>query len=360
MRLGFVSDVHCANYKRMGGPVESGLNRRCRQVLATLARAVEQARKMDCLAFFVAGDLVDSAKPEPQVIAALQSVLIKAHNPCLLLGNHDLVSEQAGDHALGPFAPVATVVDKPMWQRSMYDGVEVLCLPFRSGNARDWLPKAVAEQCKGRTRLQHRVLLLHLGLEEDETPAYLKGLHEAVPAALVVDLCKSHGFEAAFSGDWHFHKILNEFPMVAQIGTLAPTGFDNPGLEGHGSLLVWDTEAGKMKRIEIPGPRFVRMCDTESFPELGPGYDLYAQILAPPERVAECVASLDSYRGKAVVDGEVVTDAAESRAAARTAATLAKSAQTLEEALMGFISQMPLPEGVSREEVLAQAKRYLG
>lgn len=363
MKIALVADVHCANHKVMGGPVEAGLNRRCRQVLAALERAVARARDLDCAAFFVAGDLLDTTRPEPQVITAIQAVLVKARDPHLLVGNHELVSEQNGDHALGPFAPVATVVSAPAWKRAVHEGVEVLCVPFQPGDAREWLPKVVAEQCKGRGAMKHRILLLHMGLEDERTPTHLKGSHESIPSEQVGQLCKNHGFEAAFSGDWHLHRVMGASNLpVVQIGTLAPTGFDNPGLdELHGSLLVWDTEQQSLTREVIPGPRFIELRDGDRVPKLGDGYYLYAKIIASPSGVVEAVETLKWFiEAKDLAGGEVVPDDTESRAAARTAATVARSAQTMEEAVAGFVGQMPLPEGVRREEVLAKVKHYLG
>ena len=48
MRVGFVADVHVGNHIRFGGPIEAGMNRRCRETVATLRRAVLKAREEGC------------------------------------------------------------------------------------------------------------------------------------------------------------------------------------------------------------------------------------------------------------------------------------------------------------------------
>ena len=60
-----------------------------------------------------------------------------------------------------------------------------------------------------------------------------------------------------------------------------------------------------------------------------------------------------------ILDGFVELDRENEQAAARTAATAARSAETLEEALAQFVAGMPLPEGVSRERVVERARKYL-
>lgn len=46
-----------------------------------------------------------------------------------------------------------------------------------------------------------------------------------------------------------------ESPLVVmQIGALCPSGFDNPGLHGYGTVAFWDGE--RLSWEELPGPRF--------------------------------------------------------------------------------------------------------
>lgn len=357
MRIAFVADIHAGNHKKHGGPVEAGINQRCRQVIDALDYAVQHALRLQCGAFFIAGDLVDTTRPEPQVVAALQRVLEEARKPVILLGNHDQVSAEPGDHALGPFAPVAVVVDVAAWVK--LDGCSVLCVPFQPGDAREWLPGVVAEH-QPRAPEGPKVLLLHLGLASETTAAFLRDAHDAVPVRLVRALCRQHGFDAAFAGNWHSHKVFGADPTICQIGALCPTGWDNPGMQGYGSLVIWDTERRELLLEEIPGPRFLQVDSLAQMPEPR-GNTLYVQVKATPTQVADAMAQAEQVRQRPQVQAvEVLPDLVQARAATRTAATVARSAETLEEALSGYVQQMDMPEGVQRDEVLATARRYLG
>jgi len=50
----------------------------------------------------------------------------------------------------------------------------------------------------------------------------------------------------------------------------------------------------------------------------------------------------------------------EAEVAARTAATAARGASTLEEAVHRFVADMPLADGVLRADVLTKVRTYLG
>lgn len=359
--IGLVADIHCANHRRHGGPVEAGLNRRCRQILKALEVAVVRAQDRDCEVLVVLGDLFDTTRPEPQIVRAVQRVFEKMP-VYVLMGNHDLVSTAPGDHALGPLSPVSEVVEVPTWIMPSPD-LQLLYVPFRPGPAVEWLPEVVKEAAPKR---HHKdipaTMLLHLGLADDDTPAFMRGVHDAVPVGLVTSLCQEYGFKACFAGNWHYHKVLRKRPLICQVGCLAPTGWDNSGLEGHGTLVLWD---GKQMEVEeIPGPRFLDV-DHEDAPiideAVAGGHQLYVRCKVKKDQVSGMQRWLkDARAGEVIESGEVMLDDVEVRAAARSAATIARSADTLDEALDGFIRHMDLPEGVDRPTVLAKAKDYLG
>ncbi len=118
----------------------------------------------------------------------------------------------------------------------------------------------------------------------------------------------------------------------------------------------------KLVRIEIPGPRFMKLGSGDEWdPEEADGCDVYVQIKAAPDATSASLADLKSAVGDGlVVAGEVVPDQAVVREAARKAATVARAADTLDEALAGYIENMTVAEGVDRGVVLERAKGYLG
>lgn len=355
--IGLIADVHLGNPRRHGGPLVSGINRRCRQALAVLQRATELAVERKCEALVVLGDLFDTTNPPQQVVAAAQQIFEGARIPVLsLLGNHEQVSTDPGDHALGPLSPVAQVVSEPL--SLVAGGVELLLVPFQPGPAAEWLPGAVEAAGSGGTG-KPATLLLHLGLEDGETPSYLRGTHDSVMVGQLADLCSTYEIGSCFSGNWHEHRVVRDDPLIVQVGALCPTGWDNPGLKGYGRVVFWD--GYRMHSKEVPGPRFLKM-------EPGENWDsrktrdcqMYVEVRCAPKNVPAALADVrEAVEDGVVVAGDVVPDQAVVRAAARSAATAARSADTRDQALAGYVENMELEEGVSREAVLGRVKGYL-
>ena len=357
MTVCFLADLHVANHKRHGGPVKAGINRRCQHVLDAMSRAYARADELDAKAVVILGDLFDTTRPEPQIVAAVQQIMRKLPT-YILMGNHDLVSTAPGDHCLGPLSPVATVVETPTWVMQQ-NNMQLLFIPFQPGPAVEWLPEVVKEAAPKRYHKDvPATLLLHLGLADDKTPVFMRGAHDAVPASMAADLCKQYGFTACFAGNWHSYKVLRKRPLVCQVGAAVPTGWDNEGLEGYGAMVLWD---GKKMEVEwIPGPRFLKthVDDDIVIPD---DQQVYLQIIAASDQTGDALEMLKGAMDDGlVVAGEVVPDNTEARVAAKKAAMVARSADTLEEALASYVEEMTIPEGVTREEVLATVRKYLG
>lgn len=377
-KIGFVADIHIHNHRRFGGESVSGINRRCGQAISTLEIAVKRAKALGCENLVILGDLFDTNRPDPQVIAAVQSVLTE---PTIILkGNHDMVSTMPGDHTLGPLSPVATIVEEPsvITDLGLFD---LVCVPFQPGPAKDWLPKVLKtllgeKKKEGPARV--KIMALHLGLASQDTAAFLKDSHDQISTVELGELCNTHGIDAVFAGNWHSHAFFRSankyFTRLVQVGSLCPTGWDNPGLEGYGKLVVFDSAERGDKQIiveTIPGPRFLNvdrqvhgdsseMFNAIKLREDTGSWKLYVRLLTPPDLVASQTAFLEEQKERKIFeDGEVVVDSSHARVAARTAATSAKSAETLDEAIASYISSMPLEPSVDRQSVIALTKKYL-
>lgn len=384
MRIAFVADCHVGNFRRMGGPMEAGLNRRGRQSVTALASAMSAAGREDCELAVVLGDLHDDMQPPPQMITAVQQALnIGDFHKRILLGNHDMFSEQPGDHALGPYSVLEClrVIETPTLEHS------VLYIPFAPGDARQWLPDKVAQvlgQPVAGRPASATTLALHLGVIDEDTAPWLRASKDAVPLDLILSLCDQYNIKAVFAGNWHERKVwlgdtpapaepdadyplAGRGPLVVQVGTLCPTGFDNPGLRNYGSLLIWDTEAQVLSVREIPGPRFLSTLritngDTGRLQSaLGDGMHVYFQVKAMAEEQGEVAARIEELRASGqIVEGEVAPDDSMIKAAATEAADAASGADTLDQAIALYVEQMPVPEGVDRGAVLARVKKYMG
>jgi hypothetical protein len=364
-KICFVADVHCGSPKRFGGPVRCGVNDRGRRVLDVFSRAADRAVELRAEAFVVCGDLFDSSLPPPQLLTEVQAPLRRlreAHvEVVLLVGNHDQESAAPGDHALGPLAPYARVVERPecVW----LGPVALLCLPHRRGREGRWVDEEVrvvleAAPRGARARDVRRVLALHAGVVDERTPAFMRG------GAVAVDhlhyAMTMHSMTHAFAGDHHVHRRWGD---VVQLGALAGTGFDNAGLDGYGALAVLDVDSGAVDLEFLPGPRFVsaRLSDPV-FAEVerrAGEHVVYLEFLAGATEDARLEeAALIYLKGiGAIVDGEVVRVGGPSAEPARTAAV--QAIPHLGAALASFVAAMPLPEEVSREAVLDAARAHL-
>lgn len=392
MRLFCVADVHIGNHRQHGGEVVNGLNERCRAVLGVLRAAVDEVVAQDGV-LVVCGDLYDIMRPEAQVHAETQEILLPAMS-IVVKGNHDSDSDEPGDHALGPLVPVATVVDRP----AVYvlgeddDRLNLLCVPFQSGEAKNWLPdvlRALAQELRAHEDYDVEaptVLAVHLGIEDGRTAPFLRGAADSIKIERLLELCHSEGIDYVFAGNWHDRRRWEgktgdgkHLCVVQQIGALVPTGWDNPGLEGYGGLAEFDTEKwhhGETQRMhEIPGPRFVKVfggleeacavVDDAPNPE-----QLYIRITTDPDKLASVSDRFEMLQntGK-IAAASVVAASAYREAAAASAASSARNADSIDQSLEGYVRKMPLPddlhfaeqetETVFRDEVLQTARDTL-
>lgn len=375
MKIAAIADIHLGNHKRFGGPVTASLNERCRATLAVLEAACTVAADEACAALVVAGDLFDYDRPEAQLLSEVQRIFKGSGLVVfILVGNHDQTSTAKGDHALGPLEPYARIIEKPRRVTFRSGAAELLLVPFQPGNAKDWLPGALSAIAApaseaGRATAppvsRPRLLAIHLGVRDAKTAPWLAASPDAIDVDTLRTICGEHAIEAVVAGNWHDRRQWS-FPDPAlhifQLGALVPTGWDNPGLEGYGTLGIWDSERGLSYR-ELPGPRFVKVrtrTDLEVALERAKeeGHTLYVSEQVLPEMMAEHTAFLESVKDQ-VAAFEVLPDEAVAKAEARTAAESARSAETLTAALDAFVRDMPLTDGVDRNEVLERSRKYL-
>jgi hypothetical protein len=352
--IAFIADLHIANHQKYGGAVKAGINRRCRLILDTLDRAVTRALEEKVAYLVVLGDLFDTARPEPQIVAETQRILGRIPT-IVLLGNHDMVSDAAGDHSLGPLSPVPglRVVEKPCV--IPVGEVDLVLVPFYPGPASEWLPvhlKELLGEKVPRGKSRRRVLGLHLGIAADDTPHFLKGAEDSIAMGQLVPLLKALRIEAVLAGNWHSRRHWTAQGCdVMQVGCLASTGWDNEGLENYGTLAFWDAAKG-ISFEEIPGPRFVKA-------KAGAGLAPYSQTPDDPNGCsiflrqvvsdADLLGASSSLLIEAVEKGlftgaEVVLDDTKAVEAARTAAGAARSAATLGEALAFVVGALDATE----------------
>lgn len=367
-RIGFIADVHCGNHRGFGGDFKQGLNRRARLTVDALSLAYQEAESQGCEALVIAGDLFDTTRPIPQLLSAVQEALSGKMPVNILMGNHDQQSADPGDHALGPLHNYSgiQVVERAMPIR--YGNTQILMIPYHPGEASLWVPTELGslydEAGHQSGGVQHRIVCLHAGLKDGQEPKFLADSHDAISAATLAQLCAPRGIGHVIAGNWHFKKKWSVRGVTMyQCGTLAPTGFDNPGLDGHGNLAIFDGKTGSWLSVEIPGPRFVTARTFDEGKKVLPtlqkakenGNHPHLRWSVLKTEVDDALQSMVSYEG---VEVEILVDSQESQAAAKKASTAARRAETLDDALSEYIRKMDLGE-VNRDAVEQRCRTYL-
>lgn len=312
-RLAFIADPHLGNHGRWKGLVASGLNRRCRAVLGALEQVVELAVRERCDGIVVAGDVFDVSKPIPQIIAAL--LRIKNSYPGLwvdIVGNHDQVSEQGGDHALGPLAHAerCLVIERPgvvFEPGSMVPLVNAV--PFGVGPAAQWFD---------RTFEPGLPVVAHMGGIDDQTPEFLRKSNDALPVERIAEIASASGVRDVFLGNWHDPREWRIGDVsIHQLGILAPKTIAESGPE-FGRVAIWDGP-GKVSIHQVGGPRFEAVDSIEAFEESLRRYDsplrcdLFVEFRAQPDTdLNEVDRRLRSaIQAQRIVDYEIVPPVAE-------------------------------------------------
>ena len=258
-RIAVIFDPHFWTFRRHGGPLVKGINRRGSLCLDVGRRVVETVNQKRA-SLIVAGDLVDSAGPvSPQFAHALRETLGRLHKGAyLMLGNHDMTAD--GDHSLGIYTQHDDWTDVQVCDDINVDK-RVCLVPFhrdiRDARVRD-VPLVIA----------------HFGIYDDSFPAWAKKVRGAWHVNALLAFMKDRNIKCLLAGDWHGRKLWMDCErqgnapgspiqigadadhVVLQGGALCPTGFDNPGLHGYGTLAFWDTDEHRLSWQEMPGPRF--------------------------------------------------------------------------------------------------------
>lgn len=364
MKIALIADLHVANHRKWGSPTygrAAPINSRALDVINVLAEARRRAQEEGCTDMFVLGDVFDTTTPAPQLIAEVQLALAcRAPNEMqvhLIPGNHDQQSPNKGDHALVSMDGIRNlaVYEKPT--EVYVEGGSVALIPYQPGRADEYLVGVVQELGvpSGNNR---RVLGMHLGLRDDATPPWMQNAHDSFPVNRITELGR---FDMIAAGNWHERKHWP--PEVWQVGALAPTGFDNPGLTGYGSLLIFN--GSKTTVLELDGPRFVRATDLAGARALMAqverrvtGYTTYVSVRCRLEERATVTELMEIYDHQAY---EILTDKAAAEDAARSAATNAAYASTdsIQAAVGAFVDKMALPADVDRNEVKRLALNYV-
>jgi predicted MPP superfamily phosphohydrolase len=264
--IAIVADVHLANHRGWGGPVgPDGLNRAAKLGIASLASAAAIAKENGASVLIVAGDLFQTPRPEPVVIAAVQQVfsdaLATGLQVVVLPGNHDMPDATAehGNTALAPLWSFATLVNDATGR--VFSGIAVDMIPF-DGTApmREALKACSLFSPIGAPKEERRILVTHVGVYDDsdtKSAPWFKTAKDGIHEGELFEIMERAGIQQAFVGNFHEHRTWRDGPRtIVQIGTLAPHSFSDAGLVRRG--LVALTDGATVIVRETPGVRFLQ------------------------------------------------------------------------------------------------------
>lgn len=263
-------DVHLGNHGQCGGEIVGGLNERCRVALATLQRALEVARATRAQAFAVAGDLFDTDRPSPQLVAAVLRMFREYPDLAIhvIPGNHDQRTSEPWDNALAPLRaagmPHVHVHD---FARIVHltDALRVVFVPFSPRPATAYITDAlrVVPEFAGQT-----VFVAHAGLALLTDPVYMREAHDALRMWDATMSAALGPRDLLLAGNWHFQREEHSSGggLAAQTTALVPTGWDNEdtreGINGLLHVVRAQWRAGQLvatlDREYVPGPVFIK------------------------------------------------------------------------------------------------------
>jgi len=366
MSIKIIADIHIGNHRKFGGETSCGLNRRCRETLGVLEKAVESLEHHDRL--HIAGDLLDSARPDPRIIYATREILKKHKNikySRILVGNHEQSSTEDFDHSLAllddhnDYSPC--VVSQAHTIGTAAAGASIAFYPFAPSTA-------PGDMLRGHGKHHATIAIAHFGIEDSETAPYLRS-SGTIRFDALHDVAQECGLAAIVCGDWHAHKLWRfDDCEIVQVGALVPTGFNNPSTieeldpenDPYGSIIGYQERKPTGRRITrevIPGPRFVKTRSSadvvrayEAAQEFG--HTLYLQVESSD--FDKMGPFLESKLGKSGERGcyyAMVGDRKSDRKKTHGAAKAAKSASTITGALMEYVKNLPLPPGIDASKV---------
>lgn len=375
-----IADAHIGNHGPFAKGSVAGINTRClhgldvlARVNKTIGRLVRTQLEGEDPVVVSLGDLFDVSTPTPPVIAEVARRLYDL-DWRVLLGNHEMASSASGDNALAPLFATADVFDRPKCDDTR-DDASILFVPYRPGPAKSWLPEAIREVIEFADKSAPRLLCLHLGISDDETPPWLRDANDQIDAGQLLALMDEHQIDAAVAGNWHTQQVFGG-GRILQVGTVCPKSFSDASAFGfpggyYGSMALWNSEdPRRFQIVPISGPRFIRtrnlktvLEDVQSENEADPENVLFVRIEVAESELVEARLVRDALLATRMVEGcdvvEVDRKLQDAVKVRQLHAAAAQESGTIEVALERFVSAMSLEVGVDPARVIEIVKGYI-
>jgi DNA repair ATPase RecN/DNA repair exonuclease SbcCD nuclease subunit len=362
MKFLVTADHHIGNHGRFGGAQRGGLNTRARLTLAVTRASHALARELGADVHLVCGDLFDTSRPTPAMLAHTQRIFSLAPESIVLLGNHDYHSGEADDHAISPLVlPSVTLVTEP--RVLQLEGAELWVVPYTVIDGKgpaERLEETLLQLAAGRTYLPERprVLALHMGIGDDATPEFLRLTTGWVPEDDLQVAASQYHFKFIVAGDWHEPRLwlphlrgrnsVRAEATVVQCGTICPTGFRDHGFDVGYAWLI-DTETGEVTKHQVPGPRFVSLASIDDLQLDDGAGQVFVEVSAPLDRVTTERAQIKQLvESKTIQGGNVRVDRREIEQGTKRAAARARDRSEILVAARDYVAALPLEPEADR------------
>lgn len=365
MKLLVTADHHIGNHGRFGGAQRGGLNTRARLTLAVTRAAHGLARELGANLHLVCGDLFDTSRPTPAMLAHTQRIFASGVPSIVLLGNHDYHSGEADDHAISPLVlPSVTLVTEPCIID--LDGAELWVVPYSVVDGKgpaERLEETLLHLSTGRSYRSERprLLALHMGIGDDATPEFLQLTSGWVPEDDLQVAASNYHIKFIVAGDWHEPRLwlprlrgrdaVRADATVVQCGTICPTGFRDHGFDvGYAWLL--DTDSGEVTKHQVPGPRFVSLSTIDDLQLDDGAGQVFVEVTTTVDRVpAERAQIKQLVDSKSIYGGNVRVDRREIEQGTQRAAARARDRSEILVAARDYVAALPLEPGAARADV---------
>jgi hypothetical protein len=235
----------------LGGPVDAGVNLRCRLIGEAGARTIAKAAEVGCERFAILGDLFDRGKPSPEEIGVAAKVFAESPIPVYVIpGNHDRSSDEPGNNALAALVGTKNciVVDEPLFLQP--EGI--ILAPFSPHPPVEYFTELLE-----RAGEVDWSILGHVGIVGPDTSPFLTNGRNIINVEQIFEL--GENLRVFASGDFHQH-VIHEGVLgavnIVQVGALCQANFGDP-LE-VGKLCVLDG-GGITEFHDVAGPRFITL-----------------------------------------------------------------------------------------------------
>ncbi len=373
-KIAFIADTHVSNHRQHGGQVSGGLNDRARICVATLRDAARAAGSANADFAVALGDLFDTTKPPPPLIRAVADALEQFPGGVrVIVGNHDRSSDAENDHAASPLglSHEIQVYEQPAVLGS---GPTMLYVPFMPGPAKDWLPDVMREHAGHLVddpKTSPRILCLHLGIWDDQTPAFLRDVSDSVSLSLVTDLMALYDIDAVVAGNWHKRRtwqvdVRGTRRFVAVVGTTCPVNFGDEGCDGKMLVLDADVEDGRSyirpEWVDVAGPRWhtfdaAGLANADLGKLRGRGCMPFIRACVPTADYADALEHR-TYLESNGVRVVVTVDASAAKAMAREAAAAARQEESFDRASDAYVAGIDVPDPGTLDGVRAKLAAY--